>query len=50
LAVDTIRGWYKTYSHSGCIKLLSRLGYEYHEPKGLPRVAYAEAQAEFIAM
>jgi transposase len=38
------------YSHSGCIKLLSRLGYEYRKPKGLPRVASAEKQAEFIAM
>lgn len=37
------------YSHSGCIKLLSRLGYEYRKPKGLPRVASAEKQAEFIA-
>ncbi len=37
------------YSHSGCIKLLSRLGYEYRKPKGLPRVAPAEKQAEFIA-
>jgi transposase len=38
------------YSKSGCIKLLSRLGYEYRKPKGLPRVASAEKQAEFIAM
>ena len=38
------------YSHSGCIKLLSRLGYEYRKPKGLPRVASAEKQAEFVAM
>ena len=37
------------YSHSGCIKLLSRLGYEYRKPKGLPRVASAE-KPEFIAM
>jgi transposase len=36
------------YSHSGCIKLLSRLGYEYRKPKGLPRVAPAEQQAGFI--
>ena len=27
------------YSHSGCLKLLSRLGFEYRKPKGLPRVA-----------
>lgn len=38
------------YSHSGCIKLLSRLGYEYRKPKGLPRVASAEKQAGFIDM
>ncbi|WP_425320147.1 winged helix-turn-helix domain-containing protein [Marivita cryptomonadis] len=38
------------YSHSGCIKLLARLGYEYRKPKGLPRVASTEKQAEFIAM
>ena len=38
------------YSHSGCIKLLARLGFEYRKPKGLPRVASAEKQAEFIAM
>ena len=38
------------YSHSGCIKLLSLLGYEYRKPKGLPRVASAEKQTEFIAM
>lgn len=38
------------YSHSGCIKLLARLGFEYRKPKGLPRIASAEKQAEFIAM
>ena len=38
------------YSHSGCIKLLSRLGYEYRKPKGLPRVASVEKQADFIDM
>jgi hypothetical protein len=32
------------------IKLLSRLGYEYRKPKGLPRVASEEKQAEFIAL
>ena len=37
------------YSHSGCIKLLARLGFEYRKPKGLPRVADAEKQAVFIA-
>ena len=38
------------YSHSGCIKLLARLGFEYRKPKGLPRVASAEKQAAFIDM
>ncbi len=38
------------YSHSGCIKLLARLGYECRKPKGLPRVASEEKQAEFIAL
>ena len=38
------------YSHSGCIKLLARLGFEYRKPKGLPRVASPEQQAAFIDM
>lgn len=38
------------YSHSGCLKLLARLGFEYRKPKGLPRVASAGKQAEFIDM
>ena len=38
------------YSHSGCVKLLARLGFEYRKPKPLPRVASAEKQAEFIAL
>ena len=38
------------YSHSGCLKLLARLGFEYRKPKGLPRVAPAEKQAAFIAL
>ena len=38
------------YSHSGCLKLLARLGFEYRKPKGLPRVAPAEQQAAFIDM
>jgi transposase len=38
------------YSHSGCIKLLARLGFEYRKPKGLPRVASAEKQGAFIDM
>ena len=37
------------YSHSGCIKLLARLGFEYRKPKPLPRVASAEKQTAFIA-
>jgi transposase len=37
------------YSHSGCIKLLARLGFEYRKSKPLPRVASAEKQAAFIA-
>ena len=35
------------YSHSGCLKLLARLGFEYRKPKGLPRVSCAEQQAAF---
>ena len=38
------------YSHSGCIKLLARLCFEYRKPKPLPRVASAEKQAAFIAL
>ena len=38
------------YSHSGCIKLLTRLGFEYRKPKPLPKVASAEKQADFIAL
>ena len=38
------------YSHSGCIKLLARLGFEYRKPKPLPRVASAEKQRDFIAL
>ena len=38
------------YAHSGCLKRLARLGFEYRKPKGLPRVASAEKQAEFIAL
>ena len=37
------------YSHSGCIKLLARFGFEYRKPKALPRVASTEKQASFIA-
>ena len=38
------------YSHSGCIKLLARLGFEYRKPKPLPQVASIERQGEFIAL
>jgi transposase len=37
------------YSHSGCIKLLARLGFEYRKPKPLPRVASAQMQTALIA-
>ena len=37
------------YSHSGCLKLLRRLGFEYRKPEPLPRVADEAAQAKFIA-
>jgi len=37
------------YSHSGCIKLLSRLGFEYRKPRPVPRVADPAQQADFIA-
>jgi len=38
------------YSHSGCVKLLARLGFEYRKPKAQPRVADVAKQAEFIAI
>jgi transposase len=38
------------YSHSGCLKLLQRLGFEYRKPKALPRVADEAKQADFIAL
>jgi hypothetical protein len=37
------------HSHWGCLKILRRLGFEYHKPKVLPRVADEDKQAEFIA-
>jgi len=37
------------YSHSGCVKLLARLGFEYRKPKVMPRGTDAAKQAEFIA-
>jgi transposase len=36
------------YSHSGSIKLLHRLGFEYKKPKPLPRVADESAQQAFV--
>jgi len=38
------------YSHSGCVKLLARLGFEYRKPKAQPRVADTAKQAGFIAL
>jgi len=38
-----------SYSHSGCLKLLRRLRFEYRKPKTLPHVADEVKQAEFIA-
>jgi transposase len=38
------------YSHSGCLKLLHRLGFEYRKPKALPRVADEVLQRQFIDM
>jgi transposase len=38
------------YSHSCCIRLLARLGFEYRKPKALPRVAFKEKQANFNIM
>jgi len=37
-----------TYSQSGCIKLLHRLGFEYKRPKSLPAQADEAKQAGFI--
>ena len=36
------------YSHSGCIKLMHRLGFEYKRPQSLPAQADAAKQAAFI--
>jgi transposase len=38
-----------TYSKSGAIELLHRLGFEYRKPKGLPAKADAAAQEAFVA-
>ena len=53
-AAGDIRAYIKAefglhYSHSGCLKLLRRLGFEYRKPKALPHVADEAKQAEFIA-
>ena len=37
------------YAHSGCVKLMARLGFEYRKPRAVPRVADPEDQAAFIA-
>jgi hypothetical protein len=37
-----------SYSHSGCIKLLARLDFEYRKPTPPRRVASVEKQAAFI--
>ena len=37
------------YSHSGCLRMLGRLGFQYRKPRALPRVADEDKQAEFIA-
>ena len=36
------------HAHSGCVKLLARLGFEYRKPKTLPRVVDVAKQAEFF--
>lgn len=38
------------YSHSGCLKFLYRLGFEYRKPKALPRVSDEAEQQQFIDM
>ena len=38
------------HSHSGCLKLLRRLGFEYRKPKALPNVADEAKQVEFLAL
>jgi len=38
------------YPHSGCVKLLHRLGFEYKKPKALPRVANEVEQRQFILL
>ena len=38
------------HSDSGCLKLLTRLEFEYRKPKSIRHVATAEQQAEFLDM
>ena len=38
------------YSHSGCLKLLHRLDFEYRKPKAIPRVADVKEQQAFIQL
>jgi len=38
------------HSDSGCLKLLTRLEFEYRKPKSLRHVAATEQQAEFLEM
>ena len=38
-----------SYSHSGCLKLMHRLGFEYKRPESLPGKANEAEQAAFIA-
>ena len=38
------------YSHSGCLRLLARLGIDYRKPNALPQVASSETQVGFIWM
>ena len=37
------------YSHSGCIKLLAHVGFEYNKPKVMPHIDDTGKQATFIA-
>ena len=48
---QSVVGYAEDWLHlSGClIKLLARLGFEYRNPKPLPKVAPADKRAEFIA-
>ena len=51
---DAVRAHIRTsynrfYSHSGCIKLLHRLGFTYRKPSQTGAIASEQAQADFIA-